>query len=556
MQGFNKLTLYTNLSLLKKYIAHDMIVAPMVLGEYSYSLSDTGTADMLLFGKCANAGFIKDKYRADNAETPVAITLYLSDTAEVIALDDRGGRHPGRLADLSEYNFFLVHKPISFHNVISVTAVSGELIFLQGDSTVRVPEEIIDRGTYMPAETIDGGVIESILAAVGCERDAEGSQGDISDDEDVNLSELYSRLAGQEEAEEDIVKFRRADRLLAALLMLVQGTAAQSHKLSPELYEIFGQNRPFADYVAEELYSPVKFDISAYLPQTNAIFVQYYRALKASMEGDKSESVYWCAIDALLSSAELSRQEFRELFLENIADDGRAEKVKSYLSNERARACLEQFKEQNNGFLPIYFLYMFYGCDFDRLLKNFTEFGIGFPFSNIVLSLWALGKGLGGVYEEYKAPDVLYACSKKAEALNPVCSPIIGIEPFMALNKITLTPDEFILDNYRYFYRNIAVEYHFCAGNANKKADELIERLRRLLDDTFGFDYAGLKQALSCGRNSQAYVVHGEEVHKRYVQLTAKYVKKPKKQSPPRKKQTGQLTIDGVFTEEKGTDDK
>ena len=212
MQGFNKLTLYTNLSLLKKYIAHDMIVAPMVLGEYSYSLSDTGTADMLLFGKCANAGFIKDKYRADNAETPVAITLYLSDTAEVIALDDRGGRHPGRLADLSEYNFFLVHKPISFHNVISVTAVSGELIFLQGDSTVRVPEEIIDRGTYMPAETIDGGVIESILAAVGCERDAEGSQGDISDDEDVSLSELYSRLPGQEE-EEDIVKFRRADKV-------------------------------------------------------------------------------------------------------------------------------------------------------------------------------------------------------------------------------------------------------------------------------------------------------------------------------------------------------
>ena len=555
MQGFNKLTLYTNLSLLKKYIAHDMIAAPVFLDEYSYSLSDTGTADMLLFGKEANAEFIKNKYSADNAEIPVAITLYLSDKTEVIALDDEGARHPGKLADLSGYNFFLVRKPVSFHNVISVTAVSGELVFLQGDSTVRVPEEVIDRGNYMPSETVEDEVIESILAKIGGDKDAEGSQWDVLDDEDLSLSEFYSHLPGQG-AEKDIGKFRRADKLLAALLMLVQGTAAESHKLSPELYEIFGQSRPFADYVAEELYPSVKFDISAYLPQTNSIFVQYYRSLKTSMEGEKSESVYWCAINALLSSAELSREEFREYFLEYIANNDKAEKVKSYLSNERARAQLEEFKEQNNAFLPIYFLYMFYNCDFDRLLKNLTEFRIGFPFSNIVLSLWALGQGLGGVYEEYKAPDVLYACSKKAESLNPPCSPIIDIEPFMKLNKIALPADEFILDNYRYSYCNIAVEYHFCAGNINKKADELIEKLRKLMADTFSFDYAGLKQALSCGSNSRAYIAHSEEVHKRYVQLTAKSAKKRKKQAAQCKKQDGQLTIDGVFTEENGADDK
>ena len=525
MKGFVELIVYTDMSLLKQYLAHNIIAPSAYFGYNDDYVIGAGSDKVLFFRHNIAVNQVLENFKETKIDEVVAVRVYVNDGYHITAVDENGGYHNGELAELSAYDVFLTDMPISFVNVFSIVAVKGKLKFLQGDTTFKCPDELLKVNNFGDENTMDTDVVCGILRKLnGFGEIYNYSIQDINDEDSdsfiiqqTNAAEIFEPIYSMSE-------FILYDKFIAALLMLIQGIRPADRTLTPELYAVFGAGLSFSDYVRKKIYSVVDFEKTELdiTEKPDNLFLQYYHALKYAFKKDctlDNGNLFGCAIRALLSFKNPTREEFKNEFLKMISDDTLRMGIQLCFENARARAQIAELKKNNQNFLPIYFLYMFFDWEFDRVKTNLIEFDLTqMPYSNVILSLWALRQGMASVYEEYKTPGILYPCSKKTEKICFGRDYLILVDEFYKFNKVSKNDkdDAYELSGYGYFnYINAEIEYEFCAGS--KKINKKIKELKNLLKkDTFTFDYVDIRNAFR-KEHKVDLEQHKDEIHIRYI---------------------------------------
>ncbi|MCI6734289.1 MAG: hypothetical protein MR437_04335 [Clostridiales bacterium] len=537
VSDFVEVLLYTNQTSLKRYLTNSEIIAVCSDDQKNYSLSDNGYGGILVFNNEISIEDIKSKCCNDSFETAVVIKLLLNKKIETIAFDENGEQTNGKIGKIKNSIAYFIKDPISFSNVVSIIPVERKLVFLQGDSTLNVPTNLIDENCYCPFDCISTDCLEVILSNVKSDNSFNGNVDDFLDDMDdfdINSIDLSS-MNEQTISIKDSNNYR--NKLLAGLLMLVQGNRPVENKLTANIYSFLEESSSFTEYISKNIYKNIPFDITKYIEKPNEILLRFYKDLKhvACKDNCYSKTLFSSAINALLSLENDDKEQFKTLFLDGIEEQPLKEHADECLSDLRARNRIMLLSEANDDLLSIYALYVFFDYGFDRLNENIIEFGLnGSPFVPILLSLWALKNGMKGVYEEFKKNEIVYACDRKVSSWLGQENNIIPVDTFLLVNKIKVKPDEYIVGNFRCSYINTDIEYEFCVGKSAGQIEKIIDKLEKILSDTFSFQYVDFKQAIKKHRMSKIDIrVYADSIHKKYLSLIKKET--PKKKSVAKK---------------------
>lgn len=551
MRDFVEVFLYTNQTSLKRFLINNEILALDAEDEKSYSLSDRGYGGILVFNKEVSIDTIKRECCNDIYEIAVVIKLFLCKNIKVIAYDDAGKKVEGELGNLLDYSAYLVREPISFSNVSSISPVDKKIVFLYGDSTINEPTVLIKEKVYQPLNCLAAESLNKILSTFNSGIASIDNDDNFLYDED-NLNYEIGSLSESDNTDTEVIADKNyKNRILAGLLMLLQGNHPVSHELTANLYSILEEKR-FEEFVSMNIYKDFSFDFSQNLEKPDEILIDFYQTLKnVSCNHNYYKTIFSSAIYAALNLNKNDKEEFRELFLSQLENEEIINRMTECLSVQRARNHIGALKEKNDEALPVYFLYTFFDYGFDRMNENIHEFGLdGTVFVPIIMSLWALKNGMKDIYKEYKDSEIVYACERKvATWLND--DKIIPINQFYKINKIKKRPDEYDVGYFRCSYQNIPIEYMYCVKHEdNETLPQLITDLNRRLDKTFSFEYEFLKQAIKREMSHtitiQADVLqkNSSEIHKTYLKLSKEVNQKENKKEKCETYKMEPMTLD------------
>ena len=558
--NFIETFLYTNEAALKQYLTNSEITVTCSDTQSNHSLSDNRYGGILVFNNEVSIQDIKSKCCNDNSDTAVVIKLLLNKQIKVIGFDENGEQTEGEIGQLKNSIAYLIKDSIPFSNVASIIPVEKQLVFLQGDSTLYVPTNLIDKNLYTPVNCLSTDHLDLLLSKVKSNDSFVDAADDFLDDMDdfdidsIDLSSINDQVSLSKDHN------TRKNKLLAGLLMLVQGNHPLQNKLTANLYSLLDETTSFSDYVSKNIYKNMPFDITKYIETPNKITLDFFNELKQITCDNEyvSGTLFFSAISALLDLENDDKEQFKEAFLDHIQNPSLKEYADECLSDSRARNRITMLSKEKDGMLPIYALYSFFDYGFDRLNENINEFGLNnSPYVPILLSLWALKNGMKDIYEEFKNPEIVYACDKKISDWLGEADNLISFDTFSSINKIQLKQDEFIVGNYRCSYININIEYEFCVGKSVDQIEKTIEKLEKILKNTFAFQYVDFKQAIRKRHMTKVNIdLYSDLIHKNYLALTRKEKTKKKKEIKQNKaiEMKNLSLFDNLNKEDKKTD--
>ena len=445
--NFKEVFLYTNQDNLKRYLITNEINA-----FNGNTLSDNGYSGLLLFTKEVSIEDLISNCCNNSYDTAVVIKLLINADKKVIGIKEDGTQKEGLLSEFTNINAFLFNDSISFSNVKEIIPVEKELMFLQGDSTLKIPFNRISKNQYNPLNPISSNELEQILSSLN---DEDNDLDDFSEEDEENFEDFSFDDSLNKN---DEINYH--SKVLGALLMLIQGNKPIKNILNPTVFSILTDNTNFDKFVMNNVYKNMNLNICKYIEKPNDLLLDYYHDLKEVIcNKDYSNSLYSTSIKILLDANFNDKETFKNELLNSIKDIELKKQVKECLEDRRARNRIKSLKESNDSLLPIYFLYTFFDYGFDRLNENIIEFNLDNSFySNILLSLWGLKNGMEGIYEEFKDIEVIYALEKKISSWLNKENDVIPLETFYLINNIKLNPNEIIINNYRCSYINSDIE--------------------------------------------------------------------------------------------------
>lgn len=230
--NFIETFLYTNEAALKQYLTNSEITVTCSDTQSNHSLSDNKYGGILVFNNEVSIQDIKSKCCNDNFDTAVVIKLLLNKQLKVIGFDENGEQTKGEIGQLKNSIAYLIKDSISFSNVASIIPVAKQLVFLQGDSTLYIPTNLIDKKFYSPVNCLSTDHLDLLLSKVKSNDSFINSADDFLDDMDdfdidsIDLSSINDQVSLSNDHN------TRKNKLLAGLLMLVQGNHPLQNKLT------------------------------------------------------------------------------------------------------------------------------------------------------------------------------------------------------------------------------------------------------------------------------------------------------------------------------------
>ena len=531
MDNFTEVFLYTNQSALKRYMINNEIAPIEDEFQSNYTLSDNMSGGVLYFNKAIAPDEVIKRCCNGSYDVAVVVKVYISNECLATSYDKSGSIHTGKISDFPNAVAYHLENSVPFSNVISITALEKQLVFLQGDTTLYVPSHLISKKPYSPKTVLSNGVVDAIIASLKA-NDSSGNEVSmfLDDMDEFDLSSVdLSNSIGQEEKNNEYVNLK--NKLLAGYLMLIQGNRPLNGKLDATLFSLLGYDCSFEEYIKSSVYPNMPFDLACYLKKPNSLLEQYYYELKSVAQGkEDSGNFYSIVISTLLDYDIKDKAEFKSMLLDRITDWNVRCHVEECLSDLRARDRIAILRNDRDVVLPVYALYMFFDYGFDRINENIAEFGLnGTVCVPILLSLWAIKNGMKSIYEEFKNPEVVYAGEAQVADWQDTSYSLIPVDAFQKINGIKLKPDEMMVGNYRCTYINAKIEYCYCVGKTDDKIQALVEKLRGLLSKTLPFQYVALKEALSKSYALEADItMFAPQIHKQYLTLSKKKTSKKK----------------------------
>lgn len=278
--NFIETFLYTNEAAFKQYLTNSEITTTFSDTQSNHSLSDNKYGGILVFNNEISIQDIKSKCCNDNSDTAVVIKLLLNKQLKVIGFDENGEQTEGEIGQLKNSIAYLIKDSIPFSNVASIIPVEKQLVFLQGDSTLYVPTNLIDKNFYTPVNCFSTDHLDLLLSKVKSNNSFINAADDFLDDMDdfdINSIDLSS-IDDQVSLSNDHTT--RKNKLLAGLLMLAQGNHPLHNKLTANLYSLLDETTPFSNYVSKNIYKNMPFEITKYIETPNKITLDFFNELK------------------------------------------------------------------------------------------------------------------------------------------------------------------------------------------------------------------------------------------------------------------------------------
>lgn len=501
---FETFYFYTTQNALKRFLVTYTLFPLPNSNNQNSSLSDDGFGHLLFWKNEVDVDTLTSFCQTDTNDNIIVLRALL----------------PCELASAADkYSIVQTNEQIPFFNVTDILYVTKPMHFLQGDSTLVIPTQLLHDSRYNPTSPLSPDITQQAIAKYLQHHSSTAI--DLDDEfEDVDISTL--------EQPDDIASLTETidvtQRLTAGYLMFMQGAKPFDYTLSPQLYYSLDGKVSFADFVRQAVYTTVPIDtIKAYCEKLDAQSRAYLSALKNSQSDNIDRIVYSAAIGALLQTtcSLQDKQRFLQLFVGDLPIKLQP-LVNETFDDKRARNRIATLKSTLRSLVPIYFLYTFWDYRFDRFCENMTEFGLSTEFANVTLSLWALLHGMDDVYSEYKNIELLYAIKSLSITCDNACRKIPYTD-FAQINnikqnkkiKVATVPCDYV---------NYEIEYHYCVDEKSAEIDKLLDELKCRLNDTFDFLYPDLRKRI-CYASAQpvtAAIIWKNRVaiHKKFTEMS------------------------------------
>jgi len=532
---------YTNLRALKNFLINYKIEPSSYRNENDLTLSDLGQNFLLFWKRECSIETILKHCKTDGNDVPVVLKVYLPSELNVEAYFDDGTMKNVTVAECKDSYVVKIDEPISFFNVSNIFYVDKPITFLQGDTTLVIPSNLIEKSPYEPLSPIKDEIADKILKSFSKSIDEFGSDGDDDDEEDLQSS-ILSGIADESDTEKSIkAESLKEDKLIAAYAMFVQGKILFDGKLTRRIYTALdASDISFDKFICDNFYKivPQKIvtDNIRYIPSRDNDYIQ-------CLKGLYYDEIYSPVISVLLNNnyAPDDKDRFLSDYLSEINDETIKAEIAEIFADKRARNRFSALQSDNPKILPVYFLYTFFDYRLDRFCENLTEFGLDKKdgFANVTLSLWTLLHGMGDLYTEYKNIELLYAITRKFKK-----DKCLGYDDFTKINRIQHQKDCVIADDLACRYQNLKIEYCYCVDSHKEKICKLISELKKELSEEFDFQYLQLKSALKSTKaeiTDQEIIANKEAIHSRFLKLAAE--QKPKKSRKTSKKTSAQQSF-------------
>ena len=535
---FESFYFYTNQRALKNYLVNYKIEPSIYRNELNRTLSDLGQNFLLFWKSEIGVETILKNCKTDGGDIPVVLKVLLPAETVVEAYFSDETIKSAKISDSDTAYAVKSNSPVSFFNVTDIFYVDKQIQFLQGDTTLIIPKQLIRNEPFTALSALDDNIVDSVINSFSKTKDNVFSDED-EDDETEFGADILSGFTDETAEEKDVrEKSQKEDKLVAAYLMFIQGKTLFDGRFSQRIYSVTGSSEiPFDKVIHDNFYKKVSQKIvSENIRYLQAKDIDYISCLREC----KFDDIYTPAITALLNNRYSydDKDRFLSDYIAGINDTARNE-ITEIFADKRARNRIALLIKDNPELVPIYFLYTFFDYRLDRFCENITEFGLDKEgFANVTLSLWALLHGMGDLYSEYKNLELLYAVTCK---VNDGC---IDYKQFTESNKIASKKDCIMLDNLSCHYTNLKIEYYHCIGAHAEKIKKYIDNLAAELKYSFDFQYVSLKNALKVTESEisdREIIANKDIIHKQYLQSVAE--EKPKKPRKTSKKTQDQISF-------------
>lgn len=535
---FESFYFYTNQRALKNYLVNYKIEPSVYRNELNRTLSDLGQNFLLFWKSEIGIETILKNCKTDGGDISVVLKVLLPAETVVEAYFPDETIKSAKISECSTACAVKFAYPVSFFNVTDIFYVDKQIQFLQGDTTLIIPKQLIRNEPFTTLSASDDNIVDSVINSFSKTKDNVFSDDDEDDETELG-ADILSGFTDETAEEKDVRdKSQKEDKLIAAYLMFIQGKTLFDGKFSQRIYSVTGSPEiTFDKVIHDNFYKKVSQNIvSENIRYLQTKDIDYISCLRES----KSDDIYTPAITALLNNRYSYDDKDRFLidYIAGINDTARNE-ITEIFADKRARNRIALIIKDNPKLVSIYFLYTFFDYRLDRFCENITEFGLDKEgFANITLSLWALLHGMGDLYSEYKNLELLYAVTCK---VNDAC---IDYKQFTESNKIAPKKDCDTLDNLSCHYINLKIEFYHCIGTHAEKIKKYIDNLEAELKYSFDFQYVLLKNALKMTESEisdKEIIANKDIIHKQYLQSIAE--EKPKKSRKTSKKTQDQISF-------------
>lgn len=511
---FESFYFYTNQRALKNYLVNYKIEPSSYRNELNGTLSDLGQNYLLFWKSGIDTEVVQNTCKTNGVDIPVALKVLLPTDKIIDAYFSDGTIKSVKVADCASAYAVKVVNPVTFFNVSDIFYIDKQIQFLQGDTTLVIPKQLIRKEPYSISAGLNDDEVDCVIKSFS--KTEVNTFMEDEDDETEFDANILSNLINETEDEKSIrEKSQKEDKVNAASLMFVQGQVPFDGNFSHRLHSIIGPHDiPFAKVIRDNFYKNVSQDIVSenvrYMPSKDE---DYIMALK----GIRADNVYTPAISAILKNH--YSWDDKERFLSDYLAESEVmlrDYIDKTFEDKRARSRIQLLLSDNPKLVPIYFLYTFFDYRLDHFCENIIEFGLDRAgLANITLSLWALLHGMQDVYAEYKNLELLYAIMHSG---NSCC---IDYKQFVGYNKIVPEKDNIVIENLSCCYVNPKIEYYHCVSMHEEKIKKLIDRLIKELKYTFDFQYVPLKNTISTINveiSDKDIIANRNAIHKQYLQ--------------------------------------
>ena len=145
---FESFYFYTNQRALKNYLVNYKIEPSSYRNELNGTLSDLGQNYLLFWKSGIDTEVVQNTCKTNGVDIPVVLKVLLSTDKIIDAYFSDGTIKSVKVADCASAYAVKVVNPVTFFNVSDIFYIDKQIQFLQGDTTLVIPKQLIRKEPY------------------------------------------------------------------------------------------------------------------------------------------------------------------------------------------------------------------------------------------------------------------------------------------------------------------------------------------------------------------------------------------------------------------------
>ena len=162
---FESFYFYTNQRALKNYLVNYKIEPSVYRNELNRTLSDLGQNFLLFWKSEIGVETILKNCKTDGGDIPVVLKVLLPAETVVEAYFSDETIKSAKISECSTVHAVKFACPVSFFNVTDIFYVDKQIQFLQGDTTLIIPKQLIRNEPFTAFSALDDNIVDGVITS-------------------------------------------------------------------------------------------------------------------------------------------------------------------------------------------------------------------------------------------------------------------------------------------------------------------------------------------------------------------------------------------------------